>query len=168
MRLSTIGLMIAALAAVVAGTACGLILSVYAPGVGPLMLFFGITPVLKVIVIFIGLMLPGMVVVGLAGLAWPRRQEAGPGPAEVLLWLSASLCVAFGVLAGLYGEMNTQLGIKAVGPVSFAVTAPSRAESLLALTVGLSGAALALAFSVGIVTRRLGVRPEPAGPALDI
>jgi len=161
LRPSTIGLIAAAIATVVAGSACAIILSLFAPGISPLMILAEMSPVPKVVVIFIILNMIGVTLTGLIGLLVTRRSERGPGGPEILLWVATGVCTVFGVLAALYSELNTQIGIRAVGPVSFAVTAPSRAESLLALTVGLAGATLALAFMVGIVNRRMGPRAKP-------
>ncbi|MBU1539095.1 MAG: hypothetical protein KKC29_05050 [Alphaproteobacteria bacterium] len=65
---------------------------------------------------------------------------------RLLLMLIAAASAGLGLLAALYGWMNIQAAIRAVGPVSFEVTAPGYAETLLALSVGLFGALVALGF----------------------
>jgi len=153
LKLSTIGLGALAIAATAATSGCAVILGLYAPGAGALNVFLNMPPVLKVCVVLVSLTTVGVALAGLVGLRLARRDEAGTQAIQVLLVLSAAACILLGVLGALYGEMNTQMAIKAVGPVRFAVTAPSRAEALLALAIGLWGATFAIAFLLGIANR---------------
>jgi biopolymer transport protein ExbB/TolQ len=64
---------------------------------------------------------------------------------ETALRLIAALTLALGLLGGVYGEMNTRLAIAASHTTDFAVTAPSRIESLLAVEIGAFAGIVALA-----------------------
>lgn len=64
---------------------------------------------------------------------------------ETALRLIAALSLALGLLGGAYGEMNTRIAIAATHTTNFAVTAPSRIESLLSVEIGALAALIALA-----------------------
>lgn len=62
-----------------------------------------------------------------------------------LTYVGAGVAVGFGVLGALYCEIMTQTALRGIeGPINFAVTAPSRAESLFCLSLGLFVAIVAL------------------------
>ncbi len=165
MKLSIIALVIVAALAAVAGSAFALILGRYAPDIPPIVLFMEMSPVLKLTAILIQLVTICIFLLGPVGLVIARASGSRPGIIEIMLGLAAAACTALAALAALYGEMNTQLAIKAVGPVDFAVTAAARAESLLVLTLGLASAALAMAFLTGVQALRLGAPPRIEPPA---
>ena len=73
----------------------------------------------------------------------------------VLTRIAAGAGVLIGLLGAVYVELINQLALAAIGPVTFAVTAASRAESLISLALGL-GVAL---ISLGLLRLRSG-RPE--------
>lgn len=73
----------------------------------------------------------------------------------VLARIAAGAGVLIGLLGAVYVELINQLALAAIGPVSFAVTAPARVESLISLALGL-GVAL---ISLGLLRLRSG-RPE--------
>ena len=72
---------------------------------------------------------------------------------RILLLLIAAASAGLGVLAALYGWMNIQTAIRNLGGVSFEVAAPSYAETLMALSVGLFGALVALGFHALLARR---------------
>lgn len=102
--------------------------------------FLEMTPVSKVLLFPAVLIALAGVVIGLISLTSRPSGQSHTNPAEILLWLTGAGSVAFAFLAAAYVELNVQSAIAAVGPVSFAVTAPARAEGLLCLIIGLSGA----------------------------
>ena len=122
-----------------AGT-CAWLMSRYMPGYSAAQMFMYADPVAKLVMMFILQLLFGALVFGVTGLL-ARRTAGAMG---LLLKLAATLSVTLGLLVALYGWMNIQNAIRHVGPVSFEVVAPSYAETLLALSVGLFGALVAL------------------------
>lgn len=124
-----------------AGT-CAWLMSRYMPGYSAAQMFMDADPVAKLVMMFILQLLFGALVFGVIGLL-ARRTAGAMG---LLLKLAATLSATLGLLVALYGWMNIQNAIRHVGPVSFEVVAPSYAETLLALSVGLFGALVALGF----------------------
>jgi hypothetical protein len=96
--------------------ACLALLTAYAPGYPVHALFTDADIVAKLCI---------MAMVPAALLALPGALSG----VRVLALIGAGLAVALGVLGAAWVEMNVQAAIRAVGPVSFAVTAPSRACS---------------------------------------
>jgi hypothetical protein len=131
-----------------AGT-CASLLGRYMPGYSVAQMFMSADPVAKLVMMSIQLLLFGVLVFGVIGLL--ARSTAGA--MGLLLKLAATLSATFGFLVALYGWMNIQNAIRHVGPVSFEVVAPSYAETLLALSVGLFGALVALGLHV-LIGRR--------------
>lgn len=122
-----------------AGT-CAWLMSRYMPGYSAAQMIMDADPVAKLVMMFILQLLFGALVFGVIGLL--ARRTAGA--MRLLLKLAATLSAALGLLVALYGWMNIQNAIRHVGPVSFEVVAPSCAETLLALSVGLFGALVPL------------------------
>jgi hypothetical protein len=131
-----------------AGT-CAWLLGRYMPGYSVAQMFMSADPVAKLVMMSIQLLLFGVLVFGVIGLL--ARSTAGA--MGLLLKLAATLSATLGFLVALYGWMNIQNAIRHVGPVSFEVVAPSYAETLLALSVGLFGALVALGLHV-LIGRR--------------
>ena len=73
----------------------------------------------------------------------------------ILARITAGAGFLIGLLGAAFVELMSQMTIAAIGPVSFAVTAPARVESLTSLALGL-GVALA---SLGLLRLRSS-RPE--------
>ena len=121
----------------------------YMPGYSVAQMFMSADPVAKLVMMSIQLLLFGVLVFGVIGLL--ARSTAGA--MGLLLKLAATLSATLGFLVALYGWMNIQNAIRHVGPVSFEVVAPSYAETLLALSVGLFGALVALGLHV-LIGRR--------------
>ncbi len=142
MKLDTILLILAAVAFAAAAGACAWLISRYAPGYSPAQMFMDADPVAKVVILFVQMLTFGALVFGVIGLF----ARGAAGAMRLLLKLAAALSAALGALAGLYGWMNIQTAIRNIGPVSFEVAAPSYAETLLALSVGLFGTLVALGF----------------------
>lgn len=76
----------------------------------------------------------------------------GLSRSAALAQIAAGLGFLIGLLGAVYGELMNQMAIAAVGPVSFAVTAPTRVEALIALALGLSVALV----SLGLLRLRTG------------
>ena len=133
-------LIVAAVAFAASAGTCAWLMSRYMPGFSAAQMFMSADPVAKLVMMFILQLLLGALVFGVIGLL-ARRTAAAMG---LLLKLAATLSAALGLLVALYGWMNIQTAIRHVGPVSFEVVAPSYAETLLALSVGLFGALVAL------------------------
>jgi hypothetical protein len=131
-----------------AGT-CAWLMSRYTPGYSAAQMFMDADPVAKLVILFVQMLTFGALVFGVIGLL----ARSAAGAMRVLLKLAATLSAAFGILVALYGWMNIQNAIRHVGPVSFEVVAPSYAETLLALSVGLFGALVALGLHV-LIGRR--------------
>lgn len=68
----------------------------------------------------------------------------GLSRATTLTRIASGMAVLLGLLGAAFSELMTQMTIADIGPVSFAVTAPSRVEALLCLAVGLGAALIAL------------------------
>lgn len=107
------------------------LIQTYVGGADPLSIFLGATIVTQMCMMMAVLAL----IPALIGALIPVR---------VLAWISACGALVFGFLGALYSGMMTQAAIRAVGPVSFAVTAPGRAEAMLCLSLGLFVAVAAL------------------------
>ena len=131
----------------------------YAPGMTSVGAFLDAAPVVKMIMVSCLLALIGVTIMALIGVATAAAKPSG-GEIEVALALTAAGAILFGLLGAAYGEMNTQIAISRVGPVSFAVTAPSRAEALLCLSYGLFTGVTGFAGAAGIAALRRRRRPE--------
>lgn len=140
MKLDAVLLVLAAVAFAAAAGACAWLLGRYAPGYSAAALFIDADPVAKAVILLVQTLTFGVVAFGVIGLF----ARSAAGAMRLLLALAAVLSVVLGSLAGLYGWMNIQTAIRHVGPVSLEVAAPSYAETLLALSVGLFGALVAL------------------------
>ena len=142
MKPAPILLILTAVAFAAAAGSCAWLVSRYAPGYTAAQMFMDADPVAKLAIMLAQTLTFGALVLGVLGLFI----RSAAGTFRMLLMLIAAASAGLGVLAALYGWMNIQTAIRAVGPVSFEVTAPSYAETLLALSVGLFGALVALGF----------------------
>jgi len=142
MKPAPILLILTAVAFAAAAGSCAWLVSRYAPGYTAAQMFMDADPVAKLAIMLAQTLTFGALVLGAVGLFI----RSAVGAFRMLLMLIAAASAGLGVLAALYGWMNIQTAIRAVGPVSFEVTAPSYAETLLALSVGLFGALVALGF----------------------
>jgi hypothetical protein len=142
-------LIVAAVAFAASAGTCAWLMSRYTPGYSAAQMFMDADPVAKLVILFVQMLTFGALVFGVIGLL----VRSAAGAMRVLLKLAATLSAAFGILVALYGWMNIQNAIRHVGPVSFEVVAPSYAETLLALSVGLFGALVALGLHV-LIGRR--------------
>ena len=133
-------LIVTAVAFAASAGSCAWLMSRYMPGYSVAQMFMSADPVAKLVMMSIQLLLFGVLVFGVIGLL--ARSTAGA--MGLLLKLAATLSATLGLLVALYGWMNIQNAIRHVGPVSFEVVAPSYAETLLALSVGLFGALVPL------------------------
>ena len=133
-------LIVAAVAFAASAGTCAWLMSRYTPGYSAAQMFMDADPVAKLVILFVQMLTFGALVFGVIGLL----ARSAAGAMRVLLKLAATLSAALGLLVALYGWMNIQNAIRHVGPVSFEVVAPSYAETLLALSVGLFGALVAL------------------------
>ena len=133
-------LIVAAVAFAASAGTCAWLMSRYTPGYSAAQMFMDADPVAKLVILFVQMLTVGALVFGVIGLL----ARSAAGAMRVLLKLAATLSAALGLLVALYGWMNIQNAIRHVGPVSFEVVAPSYAETLLALSVGLFGALVAL------------------------
>ena len=104
----------------------------FLPGYTPVALFLDMGMVMKMVAIVI-------VLLAVAGLIGGLAREA------TLVNIVAMLAVAMGLLGAAYGEMTVQAAIHAAGPVRFAVAAPSRAESIGLIGLGLFVAVVSMA-----------------------
>ena len=133
-------LIVTAVAFAASAGSCAWLMSRYMPGYSVAQMFMSADPVAKLVMMSIQLLLFGVLVFGVIGIL--ARSTAGA--MGLLLKLAATLSATLGFLVALYGWMNIQNAIRHVGPVSFEVVAPSYAETLLALSVGLFGALVPL------------------------
>ena len=133
-------LIVTAVAFAASAGSCAWLMSRYMLGYSVAQMFMSADPVAKLVMMSIQLLLFGALVFGVIGLL--ARSTAGA--MGLLLKLAATLSATLGFLVALYGWMNIQNAIRHVGPVSFEVVAPSYAETLLALSVGLFGALVPL------------------------
>ena len=140
MKRAPVLLILAAVAFAASAGTCAWLMSRYTPGYSAAQMFMDADPVAKLVILFVQTLTFGVVVFGVIGLF----ARSAAGAMRLLLALAAGLSAALGLLAGLYGWMNIQTAIRNVGPVRFEVAAPSYAETLLALSVGLFGALVAL------------------------
>ena len=143
-------LIVAAVAFAASAGTCAWLMSRYTPGYSAAQMFMDADPVAKLVILFVQMLTFGALVFGVIGLL----ARSAAGAMRVLLKLAATLSAALGLLVALYGWMNIQNAIRHVGPVSFEVVAPSYAETLLALSVGLFGALVALGLRA-LIGRRL-------------
>lgn len=104
----------------------------YLPGMTPLDLFLDGSIILKLVQMV-------MVLAGLLALI------GGATGTRLLTLLGSGLAVALGLMGLAYSEILIQQAMAAVGSVSFAVTAPSHAEGLQGLVMGLVISTIALA-----------------------
>jgi hypothetical protein len=116
---------------VVAFSAHRWMVDVSGPGMTSLGAFLDATPVVKLIMILCLMLLIAAVVLSLVG-----ALSSPGGEMPVVLVIIAAAAVAFGILGAAYSEMNIQIAVSNVGPVSPAVIAPGRAEWLLCLSIG--------------------------------
>lgn len=149
MKLAPVLLVLTAVAFAAAAGTCQWLIGRYAPGYSPAQMFLDADPVAKVAMMLAQTLTFGAFVLGVIGLF---VRSAAP-VFRVLLMLIAATSAGLGILAGLYGWMNIQTAIRNIGPVSLEVAAPSYAETLLALSVGLFGALVALGFNL-LIGRR--------------
>lgn len=126
-------LILAVVAFVAAFGGCLALIGRYTPGLDLLSLFLGLTVVLKLTAMLTVLLIVLAVILTLA-------------KARGVLGVVAGLSVGLGLLGALYEAMMIQTAVKAMGgPVSFETTAPTWAEALSVLSLGLFGAVVALA-----------------------
>jgi hypothetical protein len=132
------GPVVAAVGWLASWAACEWLLRTYAPGYTSGALFLEAGVIVKLVMLLILMLFLPLVGLGLAALI------AGRGQLNIALSILAALFAGFGILGALYVVMNIQIAIGRVGPVSFAVTAPSYAEAALVASMGLLGATAAL------------------------
>ena len=142
-------LIVAAVAFAASAGTFAWLMSRYTPGYSAAQMFMDADPVAKLVILFVQMLTFGALVFGVIGLL----ARSAAGAMRVLLKLAATLSAALGLLVALYGWMNIQNAIRHVGPVSFEGVAPSYAETLLALSVGLFGALVALGLRALIARR---------------
>lgn len=104
----------------------------YLPGATPLDLFLDASVILKLVQM-------AMVLAGLLALI------GGATGSRPLALAGSGLAVGLGLIGLAYAEMVIQQAMATVGPVGFAVTAPSHAEGLQGLVMGLAISTTALA-----------------------
>lgn len=103
----------------------------YLPGMTPLDLFLEGSVILKLVQMAVVLVALLAIIGGATG-------------TRLLALLGSGLAVGLGLVGLAYSEMVIQQAMAAVGPVGFAVTAPSHAEGLLCLVMGLAISTIAL------------------------
>ena len=135
-------LILTAVAFAAAAGTCAWLVGRYAPGYTAAQMFMSADPIAKLVILFTQTLTFGALVLGVIGLF----VRSAAGTFRMLLMLIAAASAGLGVLAALYGWMNIQTAIRNIGPVRFDIVAPSYAETLLALSVGLFGALVALGF----------------------
>lgn len=74
----------------------------------------------------------------------PATDQRPSSPIDPIIWLGILALIGLSVLINVYQEIAVQMAIKEVGPVSFAVTAPQRAEQLFVFELALWPSAFAL------------------------
>lgn len=154
MKLDLIALAVAAAGSAAALAGCRWLLATYAPGLTTAALFIDADIIARMMMLLIMLLTFPIMVLGVVGLL----VRSAAAPMAMVLRLAGAACALLGLFGAAYGWMNVQTAISRVGPVQFAVTAPSYAEVLLVSGWGLFIAAIALAFAVGARLR--------AGPRL--
>lgn len=112
------------------GAVIGL-MSVYLPGVS-------LGEVLMSTSVINKLCLMLAVLLGVVGIIGALSRSA------VLARITAGAGFLIGLLGAAFVELMSQMTIAAIGPVSFAVTAPARVESLASLALGLGVALVSL------------------------
>lgn len=123
------------------GALAGL-MAIYAPGVS-------LSEILGSTMVITKLCLLLVVVIGVVGIIGALSRSV------VLARIAAGAGFLISLLSAVYVELMTQMTLASSGPVTFAVTAPARVESLISLALGL-GVAL---ISLGLLRLRSG-RPE--------
>ena len=123
------------------GALAGL-MAIYAPGVS-------LSEILGSTMVITKLCLLLVVVIGVVGIIGALSRSV------VLARIAAGAGFLISLLSAVYVELMTQMTLASIGPVTFAVTAPARVESLISLALGL-GVAL---ISLGLLRLRSG-RPE--------
>lgn len=147
--------LIACLAVAVASSVGLAVLStVYLEGLSPLVTFMEAPVMLKLAMLWSALAAFCGGALILVSLFFRPGAGQNPSSLEILLWLAAAAACSIAALGAAYGEMNTQLAIAAVGPVSFGVTAPGRAEALLCLALGFWPATACLLAQTRLAARR--------------
>jgi len=136
-------LILIAFAFLMATASLGWMLGAYLPGATLPSIFFGLTPILKLIAIAI-VILAGVGAFGGLSRNVRRVREA------------AILTVALGALGAAYGELNTHLGMLIDNVVTFATMAPGGIDSLAILSLGLFGAVLGL----GLLQLKVSIRRD--------
>lgn len=149
MKLAPVLLILTAVAFAAAAGAFAWLMGRYLPGVPAAAMVMEASVIAKLAMLLTATLTFGALVLGLIGLV-----ARGPGgPVRLLLLLTAACSAGLGLLAALYGWMSIQSAIRAVGPVRLEITAPSYAETLLALSFGLFGALVALGFCALLARR---------------
>ncbi len=142
MKRAPVLLILTAVAFAAAAGTFAWIMGRYLPGYPAAAMFLDADPISKLVILSAQMLSFGAVVLGVTGL-FVRSAAA---TFRMLMLLIAGASAGLGMLAALYGWMTIQMAIRAVGPVRFEITAPGYAEALLALSVGLFGALVALGF----------------------
>nr|MBF0664721.1 hypothetical protein [Brevundimonas sp.] len=145
MKIDIIALAIVAVAFAAAAAGCNWLLTTYASGLSPAVLFMDADIVAKMVMLTLMLLSLPILVLGLVGVL----VRSAARPMAMVLRIAGLAAAVLGLLAAAYGWMNIQSAIAAVGPVSLAVTAPSWAEVLLVLAYAMFIAAVALLLAVG-------------------
>lgn len=149
MKLATVLLVLTAVAFAAAAGTFAWLMSRYLPGYPAAAMFMDADVIAKLVILLVQTLTFGALVLGVIGLF----VRSGAGTIRLLLMLIAAGSVGLGLLAALYGWMNIQTAIRAIGPVSLEVTAPGYAEALLVLSLGLFGALVALGFHALLARR---------------
>lgn len=107
-------------------------------------LFMVLHPVAKLILMQI--MLGAVLLLMLALIRLPQSPlpNSKPRGVDIALWVVSAILLFLGLFSVFYSELAIYQAIQEVGPVSFAVTAPSRVEWLFVLSFALWPVALAL------------------------
>jgi hypothetical protein len=124
-------LILIAIAFTIVSATLGWMLRAYLPGATLADVFFGLTPVLKLLAILI------VVMMGVGAFGGLKRDVTPIHSATIIT-------VALGVLGAAYGELNTHFGRLYDSEITFATLAPGRVERLAILALGLFGAVLGL------------------------
>ena len=109
------------------------LMTIYAPGVS-------LSEILGSTMVITKLCLLLVVVIGVVGIIGALSRSV------VLARIAAGAGFLISLLSAVYVELMTQMTLASIGPVTFAVTAPARVESLISLALGLGVALASLGF----------------------
>ena len=145
MKIDIIAVAVVAVAFAAAATGCNWLLTSYAPGLSPALVFLEADIIAKLVMLLLMLLTFPILVLGLVGVLVRSAARS----MAMILRIAALAAAVLGLLAGAYGWLNIQTAIASVGPVGIEVTAPSWAEVLLIVAYAMLVAGFALLFAVG-------------------